>query len=161
MIEMNRIYLLDNFENYPDRGTGFTGDQTSIFSASNLRSAYYVDAGSGSGSTWVSGSGFKIPSTANYLNLSSSGTGPVHSGSKAMLLQGQKAGWVRAWSSEVFNQNQHYNFGSGTKLSFWAYSARSNADGTGNNASNVKIRAQAYYQNFALTDSNRNSTTYL
>lgn len=160
ILEMNRVYVLDDFESYSQRGTGFTADQTSIFAVSDLRGAYYVDAGSGSGATWVSGSGFKIPSTANYLNLSESGTGPVHSGSKAMLLQGQKAGWVRLWNSEVFNQNQHYNFGRGNKLSFWVHSARNNATGTGSNSSNVTIRAQAYYQNFVLTDSTRNSTTY-
>ncbi len=155
--EMNRIYLVNDFESYTDRGTGFTADQTSIFTASDLRGAHYVDAGSGSGNTWVSNSGFKIPSTANYLNLC---TTLAHSGSKSMLLQGQKAGWVRLWSSEVFNQNQHYNFGSGNKLSFWIHSGRNNADGTGVNSSNVKIRAQVYYQNFVLTDSTRNSTTY-
>lgn len=157
---MNRIYVMDDFESYSQRGTGYTAEQTSAFTASDLRAAYYVDAGSGSGATWVSGSGFKIPSTANYLNISTSGTGPVHSGKQAMLLQGQKAGWVRAWNNEVFNQNQHYNFGRGNKLSFWVHSGRNNANGTGVNASNVTIRAQVYYQNFVLTDSTRNSTIY-
>ena len=155
--EMNRVYVLDDFEGYSDRGTGFTADQTSVFTATDLRGAYYVDAGSGSGATWVSGSGFKIPSTANYLNLN---TSLVHGGSKAMLLQGQKAGWVRCWNSEIFNQNQHYNFGRGNRLSFWIHSGRNNPDGTGVNATNVKIKAQVYYQNFAITDTNRNSTTY-
>ena len=158
--EMNRVYVMDDFESYPDRGTGYSADQTSIFTVSNLRAAYYVDAGSGSGATWVSGSGFKIPSTSNYLNLSTNGTGPVHSGNKAMLLQGQKAGWVRAWSREVWDQNQQYNFGRGNRLSFWVHSGRNNPDGTGVNASNVQIRVQVYYQNFVLTESTRNSTTY-
>ena len=157
--ELNRVYVMDDFESYPDRGNGFTAEQSSFFTASNLRGAYYVDAGSGSGATWVSGSGFKIPSTANYLNLSLNGTGPVHGGSKAMLLQGQQAGWVRAWSSQVWDQNQHYNFGRGNRLSFWAYSGRNNPDGTGTNASNVTLRAQVYYQNFVLTESTRNTTT--
>ena len=154
---MKAGYVVADFEKYADRGTGFTADQTSIFTASNLRGDYYVDAASGSGATWVSGSSFKIPSTANYLNLC---TTLAHGGSKSMLLQGQKAGWVRLWNSEVFNQAQQYAFGSGNRLSFWVHSGRNNADGTGVNASNVKVRVQVYYQNFALTDSSRNSVVY-
>ena len=151
--EMNRVYVVDDFENYADRGTGYTDSQLSAFTASNLRGTYWVDAGSGSGNTWVSGSGFKMPSTTNYLNLT---TTVKHSGNQAMLLQGQKAGWVRLWSSEVWNQDQHYNFGRGNRFSFWVYSGRNNNDGTGQNASNVSIRAQVYYKNFVLTDSSRN-----
>lgn len=154
---MNRIYVVNDFEQYADRGTGYTADQTSAFTVSNLRGDYFVDAGAGSGNTWVSGSGFKIPSTANYLNLC---TSVKHGGNQSMLLQGQKAGWVRLWNREVFDQNQHYNFGRGNRLSFWVYSGRNNNDGSGQNASNVTIRAQVYYQNFVLTDSNRNSTDY-
>ncbi|MBO5578604.1 MAG: hypothetical protein J5955_05865 [Bacilli bacterium] len=155
--EMKRMYVMADFENYEQRGTGYTGDQTSAFAASDLRADYFVDAGSGNGSTWVSGSSFKIPSTSNYLNLA---TNVAHSGSKSMLLQGQKAGWVRAWTRDVFNQSQHFNYGRGNKLSFWVHSGFNNPDATGTNASNVTIRAQVYYQNFVLTDSNRNSSTY-
>lgn len=158
LIEMNRVYVVEDFENYTDRGTGHIADkQASMVTASDLRGDYYVDAGSGTGATWVSGSGFKLPNTANYLNVC---TSLAHSGSKSMLLQGQKAGWVRLWNRDVWNQNQHFNFGRGNRLAFWMHSARNNNDGSGVNASNVKIRAQVYYQNFVLTDSNRNSTTY-
>ena len=154
---MKAGYVVADFENYADRGVGFTADQASIFAVSNLRGDYYVDAGSGSGNTWVSGSSFKIPNTSNYLNLC---TTLAHSGSNSMLLQGQKAGWVRLWNSEVFNQSQQYNFGSGNRLSFWVHSGRNNPDGSGVNSSNVKLRVQVYYENFILTDGTRNSVAY-
>ena len=159
--ELNRVYVMDDFESYPDRGTGFTGDQTSIFAVSNLRGAYYVDTQYGDGgATWVSGSGFKVASTQNYLNLGLDGTAPVHGGSKAVLLQGQKAGWVRSWSTQVFDLNQHYNFGKGNRLSFWVHSGRNNPDGSGaNSTTSVNVRAQVYYQNFQLTESTRNTTS--
>lgn len=158
---LNRVYVVDDFEDYTAVGTGFGSDQTSVFSMSDLRGAYYVDVNAGTGNkTWIDNSWFKFPSDENYLNMSESGTGPVHGGSKAMLLQGQKAGWVRAWNSCVWDQNQHYNFGSGNKLTFWIHSAMANADGTSATSDNVMFRVQAYYQNFVLTDSTRNSSTY-
>ena len=161
--ELNRVYVMDDFESYLDRGHGYTaGPETSLFEASNLRGAYYVDAGSScynvlSSGTWILSSDFKLlDDSKNYLNLC---TGLAHGGSKSMLLQGQKKGWVRAWSREAFDQNQHYNFGRGNRLSFWAYSGRNNSDGTGTNASNVTLRAQVYYQNFVLDNTNRNSSS--
>ena len=153
--EMNRVYVVDDFESYTSRGTGYTESQLSAFTASNLRGTYWVDSGSGTGDSWIykETGRFKMPNTDNYLNLT---TLVKHGGSKAMLFQGRKDGWVRLWSSEVWNQNQHYNFGRGNRFSFWVYSARNNNDGSGQNASNVQIRAQVYYKNFTLTDSSRN-----
>ena len=161
--EFNRVYVVDDFESYIDRGVGFTPDRTSAFTATNLRAAYYVDTNDSNyvetgGTTWVSGSSFKVAKKdANFLNLK---TNVKHGGSKAMTLQGRKAGWVRMWTVDTFNQNQHFNLGKGNRLSFWAHGAYTNPDLTTASSNNVKLRVQAYYQNFVITDSNRNSTTY-
>ncbi len=158
VVAFNRVYLVDDFESYANRGHGYS-TQASAFTASNLRGEYWIDGGAGtSTSTWISGSGFKMQDDSkNYLNLV---TGIKHGGEKAMLLQGQKAGWIRMWNRDVWNQNQQFNLGRGDRLSFWIHSGRNNSDGSGVNSTNVKIRAQVYYQNFVLTDGTRNSTTY-
>ena len=155
--EFNRVYTLDDFEKYVDTGTGYEASQTSVFTASDLRAAYYVDYGGGGNNTWISGSSFQIPTSEDYLNLS---TTVKHGGDKSMVLKGSKGGWMRFWSREVFDQSQHYNFGSGNKLSFWVHSAYSNRETTTDYSGNVTLRVQVYYQNFTIDDSNRNSTTY-
>lgn len=170
--ELNRVYIMDDFEGYAHTGNRYqahtnkdTTPQDQFFlkganaatQASDLRAAYYSDYQGGGYNTWVTNSSFSVCTGGDYANLV---TNVKHSGNKAMTLKGSTNGWMRYWSSEVFNQNQHYNFGQGNKLSFWAHGAYSNTACTNDSALNVTLRVQVYYQNFSITDGNRGSTTY-
>ena len=152
---LNRYYVMDDFEGYSQTGIGFTEQQTSIYTASDLRSAYYADYGGGGNNTWVKDSDFQVPTSNDYLNLT---TDIHHNGSKAMLLKGSKYAWMRFWSIEAFNQHQHYNFGKGDRFSFYVHGAYTK-EGTTLDSS-ITIRVQVYYENFVLDNNNRNSTTY-
>ena len=167
LAEMNRIYVVDDFELYTQNGTAYSGnashanDQSLAYvnssTASDLRAAYYSDYGGGSNNTWVNGSNFQVPTSGDYLNTT---TAVKHTGSKSALFKASTGGWMRHWSREIFDQNQHYNFGSGNRLSFWAHGGYKDTACTTNGTQAVELRVQVYYQNFVITDSNRNSTTY-
>ena len=156
-----RVYVMDDFENYASSGTGFT-NQASVFTASDLRANYFVDIGGGTGAssnaTWIKNSGFKVANNeSNYLNVV---TNVKHSGAQSISLMNNGSYWSRMWSIDTFNQTQHFNFGSGNRLTFWTHGAYTDATCETASEKTVKIRAQVYYQNFDITDSNRNSSTY-
>ena len=156
--EMNRVYVMENFESYTETGSRYTANTVAGRKvATGLRAAYYADYGGGGYSTWVKSSSFNIAQSSDYLNLTSA---VKHEGNKAATVKGWTGGWTRAWSIEAFDQNQYYTFGSGNKFSFWTHGAYTDTACTTESTVDVKIRVQVYYQNFELTDSNRNSTTY-
>lgn len=160
IMTMNAVYVLDDFESYSATGIGFgpKTNQASVFSLSGLRAAYYSDYGGGGSTSWIQNSNFSVCTSSDFLNLT---TAVKHGGSKAATIKGSTAGWMRFWSREIFDQNQHYNFGSGNTLSFWAHSAYTNTACTSASSDDkVHMRVQVYYQNFVVTDSNRNSTDY-
>ena len=152
--ELNRIYVMDDFESYSQTGTGFNSGKNV---ASDLRFAYYGDYGGGGYTTWISSSSFNTAISADYANLT---TAVKHGGSKSATFKGWTGGWTRAWSRETFDMKHHYNFGSGNKLSFWAHGPYTNTGCTTDSTAAGKIRVQVYYQKFEINDSNRNSTTY-
>ena len=152
--ELNRVYVLDDFEGYSQTGTGLRSGKNV---ASDLRFAYYGDYGGNGSSTWVSGSNFDSAQSSDYLNLT---TAVKHGGSKSATFKGWTGGWTRAWSRETFDMTHHYNFGSGSLLSFWAHGPYTNTGCTTASDNAGKIRVQVYYEPFEITDSNRNSTTY-
>lgn len=167
LAEMNRIYVVDDFESYTQNGTGYTGNAShgnaqslayvNSSTASDLRAAYYSDYGGGGNNTWVESSNFQVPTSSDYLNTT---TTIKHNGSRSALFKASTGGWMRHWSREIFDQNQHYNFGSGNRLSFWAHGGYKETTCATNSTQAVELRVQVYYQNFVITDSNRNSTTY-
>ncbi len=156
--EMNRVYVVDDFESYTQTGGKYTTNTVAgRKAASGLRANYYCDYGGGGTTTWISGSNFNYAVSDDYLNLT---TAAKHGGSKAATMKGWKDGWTRAWSIEAFDQNQHYNFGSGNVLSFWAHGAYSDtACTTAFTDKTVHMMAVVYYENFVLTDSNRKTST--
>lgn len=167
----NRIYVVDNFESYTKDGNTYASNpshataQSEVYltaanatnPASDLRAVYYSDYGGSGNNTWVESSNFNVPTSTDFLNKT---TAVKHGGSQSVLIKASTGGWMRHWSSEIFNQNQHYNFGNGNKFSFWAHGAYKNSTCTTASTDNIELRAQVYYQNFVITDSNRNSTTY-
>ena len=158
--ELNRIYVMDDFESYEGNGTGYAGKANlpaTLYSAADLKAAYYSDYGGGGSTTWISGSNFNVCTSSDYINLNST---VVHTGSKSMTIKGITGSWMRFWSIDTFNQNQHFNFGSGNVFSFWAHGAYTNVGTTSEYSKDVTVRAQVYYQNFEITDSNRSSATY-
>ena len=167
LAEMNRIYVVDDFESYTQNGTGYTGNASHVnaqslayvnsSTASDLRAAYYSDYGGGGNNTWVESSNFQVPTSSDYLNTT---TTVKHNGSRSALFKASTGGWMRHWSREIFDQNQHYNFGSGNRLSFWAHGGYKETTCENNGTQAVELRVQVYYQNFVITDSNRNLTTY-
>ena len=165
--DLNRVYLVDDFEHYTNRGVGFTADRsTSLYTATHLRSQYYVDAVSAgtpsyleSGNSWVNTSGFgPVQKDGNGLNWRQD---VVHSGNNSMTLQGRKAGWARLWTAESFNAYQHYSLGKGDKFSFWAHGAYTNpALGSYNSTNDINLRINVYYRkDTVITESNRTSTS--
>lgn len=152
--ELNRIYVMDDFEGYSQTGTGLRSGKTV---ASDLRFAYYGDYGGGGYSTWVTSSSFDSAQSSDYLNLT---TAVKHGGSKSATFKGWTGGWTRAWSRETFDMKHHYNFGSGNKLSFWAHGPYTNTGCTTDSTAAGKIRVQVYYQKFEINDGNRSSTDY-
>ncbi len=167
LAEMNRIYLVDDFETYTANGTTFTGNSShsaaqnlayvNSSSASDLRGAWYSDYAGGGNNTWVENSNFSIPTSTDFLNTM---TSVKHGGNRSAAFKASTGGWMRHWTRDIFNQNQHFNFGSGNKLSFWAHGGYTNQACTTAASQTVEVRAQVYYQNFVINDSNRNSTTY-
>ena len=163
--ELNRVYVIDDFESYASRGVGFTHDQASVFTATNLRSAYYVDAKDTNyvdteGPSWIGTSGFyTAKKDANFLNLD---TTVKHGGNKAMILQGRKAGWARLWSADCFNSHQHFSFGKGDLFSFWAHGAYTNPSlGSYKSTNDIQLRINVYYgtKSTIVNESNRTSTS--
>lgn len=152
--ELNRVFVLDDFEGYSQTGTGLRSGKNV---ASDLRFAYYGDYGGGNYSSWVTNSSFDSAQSSDYLNLT---TAVKRGGSKSATFKGWTGGWTRAWSRETFDMTHHYNFGSGSLLSFWAHGPYTNTACTLNSEKDGKIRVQVYYEPFEITDSNRNSTTY-
>ena len=161
--KLNRVYVFDDFESYAQTGVNYSTNGSSFdkSKASDLRFQYYGDYQGGGYTTWITSSGFTIAQASDYVNLT---TAVKHGGNKAMTVKnwvGNSSGsWTRYWSKETFDSYQHYNFGSGSRLSFWAHGAYSNVGCTAASTKDVTIRVQAYYQNFDITDSNRGSTTY-
>ena len=158
---MNRSYVIDDFEKYASEGTGYVPtsrtDLTSLYTAKGLRAAYYSDYGAGNSKTWVQNSDFGPCTSSDYLLLT---TSVAHSGSKAGLFKGSSSAWMRFWTIEAFDQNQHYTFGRGNVVSFFVHSAYTNTSCTTDfTAKDLTIKAVIYYKNFVLTDSNRKSNT--
>ena len=153
----NRVYIMEDFEQYGSTGSGYTNDATNLYSATGLRANYYADYGGGGYKTWIKSSNFDCAISSDYLNLT---TSMKHSGNKAATIKGWSGGWTRIWSIDAFNQNQHFNFGKGNRFSFYTHGAYTNTACTTAYSGDVILRAQVYYQNFELTDSNRNSNTY-
>lgn len=162
--EMNRVYVMENFESYDITGSGYTTNTAAgRQNASGLRAAYYADYGGGGKTTWVRAddgtnqSTFNYAISSDYLNLT---TALKHGGNKAATVKGWTGGWTRAWSIEAFNHNCNYSFGSGNKFSFWTHGAYTDTACTTASEKDVKIRVQVYYQDFVVHDNNRNSSTY-
>ena len=167
---LNRVYVMDDFESYEQNGTTFTGNPSHEFdqnlayvkstTASDLRAAYYSDFGGGGNNTWVKGSNFQIPTSSDFINLTTA-EGAVHSGNKAITVKGSTGGWMRYWSREIFDQNQHYNFGKGNAFVFWVHSPYTNTACTTQyeGAKKAKIKVQVYYKNFVIDNDSRNYTS--
>ena len=168
LMKVNRVYTVDDFESYTADGTTFTSNpshanaQSLVYlnsiTSSDLRGAYYSDFGGGGNNTWVKGSNFQIPTSGDFLNLT---TASKHSGSKAGRFKASTGGWMRHWNREIFDQSQHYNFGSGNKFSFWAHGGYTNEACTTDATQKVEVRLNVYYRtDFELDNDNRNSATY-
>ena len=164
IVEMNRVYVMEDFESYSETGSGYTTNNAAgRQNASGLRAAYYCDYAGGGYTTWVRAadgsnkSSFNYAVSADYLNLT---TALKHGGSKAATIKGWKDGWTRAWSIEAFNHDYNYGFGSGNKFSFWTHGAYTDTACTTASSKDVKISVQVYYQDFVVDDNNRKSTTY-
>lgn len=156
--EMNRVYVMEDFESYTQTGGKYTTNTVAgRKTASGLRANYYCDYGGGGSTTWIKNNNFNYAVSDDYLNLT---TAMKHSGNNGATVKGWTGGWTRAWSIEAFDQTQHYNFGSGNKFSFWTHGAYTNTACTNASTKDVKIRVQVYYQNFVVDNDNRNSTTY-
>ncbi len=165
--EINRVYVLDDFESYTQNGTTFTGNAShgnaqslayvNSATASDLRGAWYTDYAGNGNNTWLEGSNFSIPTSTDFLNTV---TNVKHSGNRSATFKASTGGWMRYWTREIFNQDQHFNYGQGNVLSFWAHGGYTNTACTNNATAKAKVSVQAYYQNFVINDSNRKSTTY-
>lgn len=155
--ELNRVYVMDDFEDYTKTGTGYLGSKANTMgNGSGLRGAYVCDYNGGGYTSWVKSSGFNYAQSEDYLNLT---TAVKHGGSKAATVKGWKDGWTRMWSREAFDGYLVHNFGSGNRFSFWAHGAYTDTACTTASSKDLQIRVQVYYERFEVTDSNRNSTS--
>ena len=160
ILEMNRVYVFDDFEDYDFRGTGYATSKTSVFTASDLKAAYYSDYQGGGSGAWVNTSGFQVCTSDDFINLGTAANG-VHSGSKSALLKTINGKWMRFWSSDVFNTNQHFSFGSGDVFSLYARGAYTSTACTTAFANDVTLKIVVYYSNnFVIDNNNRSSATY-
>jgi len=68
-LSLNYVFNLDTFETYTETGVGYDQSNSDVTARTGLRGQYFSDFYAGSSSTIVSGSGWSLMGSADYLNL--------------------------------------------------------------------------------------------
>ena len=148
-VSLNRVYIVDNFNQYGATGTGYVGADAK-YTTTGLRSQFYADYYTGSSSGEIGGSGWPImTSTDNTTLLSTKG----RNGTKGVAFK-----FSNGSSMRYISMNELYGVkrvvGKGSVLSFWARGAYTNTNFNTDHASNTAMKVYAYYDS-PLTPSNQ------
>ena len=143
----DRVFNVENFESYSASGQGYTNANTK-YQTSGLRSQYYADYYTGSGSGAIGGSGWPIMTSTDNTNYTST---KGRNGNKAGIFKFSNGNSMR-----YITMNELYGvkrvIGKGTTLSFWARGAYTNTNFNVNHGSNTAMKFYAYF-NSPLTPS--------
>ena len=133
----NQVYDVEDFESYTATGVGYDGSHN-MATATNLRSQFY-SVYYGSGSNPMSGSGWQIMGSSDYLTYHAQAGRNV-----------SKCGLFKSSSTNYFEYIQAKEFfgspiaiGKGAKLSAWIHGAYADTNGTAGAAAEVTLIA--YY----------------
>jgi len=85
-LSLNYVFNLDTFENYSETGVGYDQSHSDVTALSGLRGHYFSDFYAGSGSTAISGSGWSLMGSADYLNLDTTEAN-AHSGKNSAIVK--------------------------------------------------------------------------
>ena len=148
-ININRVYNVEDFEDYDGDGQGYT-NSTTKYQTSKLRANYYADYYTGSNSGEIGGSGWPVmTSDDNTKYLATKG----HNGSKAASFK-----FSNGSSMRYISMNELYGvpvvIGKGSYLSFWARGAYTSTNFNTNYEQNIPMKVYAYYAT-PLTPSNQ------
>ena len=153
----NRVYNVEDFESYSATGQGYT-NATTKYQTTGLRSHFYADYYTGSGSGDIGGSGWPIMTSSDNTNFNSS---KGHNNSKVGIFKLSNNTGMR-----YISMNERYGvnsiIGKGTKLSFWARGAFTNQNYNTNSSSNTPMKFYAFYTTplTASTQGNRQELEY-
>lgn len=150
-VSFDRVYNVEDFQSYTASGTGYVSADAK-YTTTGLRSQYYADYYTGSGSGEIGGSGWPImTSTDNSTYNSQKG----HNSSKVGIFKFSNGMGMRYISmNELYGVNSL--IGKGSTLSFWARGAYTNTYFDTNHASNTEMKFYAFYDS-PLTPSNQST----
>ena len=127
----NKVYDVEDFESYTASGVGYDGSHN-MATATNLRSQFY-SVYYGAGSNPLSGSGWQIMGSTDYLTYHAQAGRNV---SKCALFKSNASNYFE------YIQAKHYfgiptAIGKGAKLSAWIHGAYADTNGTAGAAAEV------------------------
>jgi hypothetical protein len=116
-LNFNFVATIDDFESYTETGVGF--DQHNAATArTGLRAYYYSDYYAGSGSDSLSGSGWTLMGSTDYMTLDTT-AGDVHSGANCAKV---KVGNAMRYTTYGLSDGSAVAWPSANTFSFWAKS---------------------------------------
>ena len=147
-VSLNRVYIVDNFNQYSATGSGIGND--SKYTTTGLRSQFYADYYTGSSSGEIGGSGWPIMTSADNTTLLNT---KGRNGTKGVAFKFSNGTGMR-----YISMNELYGVkrvvGKGSVLSFWARGAYTNTNFNTDHGSNTSMKVYAYYAS-PLTPSNQ------
>ena len=138
-VSLDRVYTLENFENYGATGQGYTNSSTK-YTTSGLRANFYADYYTGSSTSEIGGSGWQIMTSTDNSNYTAT---KGHNGSKGGIFKFSNGSKMRYISmNELYGVKSMFK---GTKLSFWARGAYTNTNFNVDHSSNTPMKFYAFY----------------
>lgn len=140
-VSFKRVYHLQNFESFSASGQGYT-DSTTKYQTTGVRSSFYEDWFTGSGSSEIGGDGWNVMTNTDGITYTSN---KGHNSSKAAAFKFTSDRQMRYISmNELYGVNSIA--GKGETFSFWVRGAYSNSSMTTNHSGNIPVIAYAYYE---------------
>lgn len=113
-VSFNYVYDIDNFEGYTETGVGYDKNNA-ITARSGLRAAYFSDYYAGSGSDILSGTGWSLMGSTDYMTLDTTAA-DAHSGNNCMKV---KEGNAMRYTTYGLSDGTAAAWPKGDTLSFW------------------------------------------
>jgi hypothetical protein len=116
-VNFNFVYNIDDFEGYTETGVGYDKNNEAT-ARTGLRANYYSDYYAGSGSDTLSGSGWTLMGSTDYMTLDQTAA-DVHSGAQCAKV---KVGNAMRYTTYGLSDGTAVAWPSANTFSFWAKS---------------------------------------